>query len=322
MTRSDIIREAFVRFMAEEHPHEKGDDNAYHIELYADYRDTLERETLNKEVFSQSSPREALYELLLTAYDAAAFQEKADLISSFKSEFLSSEAGPAWDEEDESLLAELCDEMVYFDVPMGHYLKMTYPVNIYLDIRDSNYDFTLAMHYPHWAKGEDEQFDDNSCVVWLAKQQGYTKEQLESALNGDGVPEPKGFLQTLRSEELNCNSCMLTVGFMVMMDLDSILDLNERLQLHEKMGHENRRVNDDSVVIISKDTTCGLMDPWDGGGGTLDLELDKDVELPISAIYSALPDGGEGLSNLNWYGISEASVYKPLKALDIKDLAT
>lgn len=319
MTRSAIIRKAFVLFMEEEYPHKKGDDNVYHIELYADYRDTLARETLNKEIFSQSSPREALYEFLSDVYNDAALQEKAALMSAFKSECLRSEAGHIWDEEAESFLEEVCGEMVDFVVPMDHYLKMTYPVNIYLDIRDSNYDFTLAMHYPHWAKGEDELFDDNSCVVWLAKQQGYAKDQLEAAMNSDGVPEPKGFLQTLRSEELNCNSCMLTVGFMVLMELESILALNERLQHHKKMMRDKREVKDESMVIISKDTTCGLMDPWDGGGGTLELELDRDVELPISVIYSALPDGGEGLSNLNWFGICE-SVYKPLKALNIKDM--
>lgn len=319
MTRAETIREAFLSFMAEEHPYEKGEDNAYHIELYADYRDTLERETINKEVLSQDSPRDALYELLVAGYDDAAYQGRTALMSAFKSEFLGSEKASGWDDEDESILTEVCDETVYFDVPMDHYLKLTYPVNIYLDIRDSNYDFTLAMHYPHWAKAEDEPFDEDSCVVWLAKQQGYTKEQLEAALNGDGTPNPKGFLQTLRYEELNCHSCMLTIGFLVMMTLDSILDLNERLRLHEKFGREKREVIDDSMVVIDQKTTCGLLDPWDGGGGSLDLELDKDVELPLSVIYSALPDGGEGLSNLNWFGICK-SLYKPLKKLDIKDM--
>lgn len=319
MATIDTITNQFRCFLEGEYGHVNVEDNAFHIPVYADYQDTLERGTVNEDILRADSPRDALYDLIDNAYDNYMFQQQVSIMEKFESQFKAENPDYSWGPEDTDMLKQIASEMLVFDLPLDHFLKMRYPVNIYLDVRDSNYDFTLAMHYPHWAKGEDEAFDDESCVVWLAKQQGYTKEQLEAAMNGDGTPNPKGFLQTLRTEELNCHSCMLTIGFMVMMDLDSILDLNERLRLHEKYGREKRQVVDDSVVIIGQNTTCGLLDPWDGGGGTLDLELEKDVVLPISVIYSALPDGGEGLSNLNWFGICE-SVYKPLKKLDIKEM--
>lgn len=34
-------------------------------------------------------------------------------------------------------------------------------------------------------------------------------------------------------------------------------------------------------MVLGKDTTCGLYDSWNGGGSVLEIELDKDVKLPI-----------------------------------------
>ena len=39
---------------------------------------------------------------------------------------------------------------------------------------------------------------------------------------------------------------------------------------------------------------CGLYDSWNGGGSYFDIELEKDVVLPIKFIHSAIPDQYKG----------------------------
>lgn len=39
--------------------------------------------------------------------------------------------------------------------------------------------------------------------------------------------------------------------------------------------------NSKSYMVLGKETMCGLYDPWSGGGSVLEIELDKDVKLPI-----------------------------------------
>ena len=51
-------------------------------------------------------------------------------------------------------------------------------------------------------------------------------------------------------------------------------------------------------LMISKNTLCGLFDWVDGGGGTLDVELEKDLVVP-SAVYEMFEEGEVG------YGIDE-----------------
>ena len=48
----------------------------------------------------------------------------------------------------------------------------------------------------------------------------------------------------------------------------------------------------------------GLFSPWNGAGSVLEVELEKDVRLPVKFIYSALPDGAS-----RWKYGSVADVY-------------
>ena len=44
------------------------------------------------------------------------------------------------------------------------------------------------------------------------------------------------------------------------------------------------------ALRIEKDAVCGLFDPWNGGGSTLDLELEHDVVLPMELVHEITPD--------------------------------
>ena len=62
-------------------------------------------------------------------------------------------------------------------------------------------------------------------------------------------------------------------------------------------------------IIIDEKAECGLYDPWSGGGSVLEVQLEKDVRLPIRFIRSATVDGGDGYSIRDVYG-TDASIYR------------
>jgi hypothetical protein len=44
-------------------------------------------------------------------------------------------------------------------------------------------------------------------------------------------------------------------------------------------------------IILDKSVMCGLFSPWQGGGSVLEIELERDVKLPIKYIFDATVDG-------------------------------
>ena len=81
--------------------------------------------------------------------------------------------------------------------------------------------------------------------------------------------------------------------------------LDELIATKERDGHfyDARKSPDCGMIIISKRAETGLYDPWNGGGSLLEIQLEKDVELPIKFIRSALPDGADGYSISSAYGL-------------------
>lgn len=113
-------------------------------------------------------------------------------------------------------------------------------------------------------------------------------------------------------------SHMMTLTFLVKMSLRDLMKLNQLIKLQDRDGrHYDARQNPDcGYIIIDKKTTTGLYDPWGGGGSVLEVELDKDVKLPIKFIRSALPDGGDGYSIEEVYGMcGSAWVYDGVKQI-------
>ena len=75
-----------------------------------------------------------------------------------------------------------------------------------------------------------------------------------------------------------------------------LLDLagsNRCVRLQDRNGHfyDARKNPYCGYITLGKDTMCGLFDPWDGGGSVLEIQLEKEVRIPIRYIWAALPDG-------------------------------
>lgn len=123
------------------------------------------------------------------------------------------------------------------------------------------------------------------------------------------MADPKGFLESCRVELANLPSHMSTLTFLVRMTFEDLITLNRCIRLQDRNGHfyDAKKNPYCGYIVISKDTMTGLYDPWFGGGSVLEIQLEKDVRLPIRFIRSALPDGCDGYSIDSVYGLCRSA---------------
>ena len=258
-------------------------------EIYADYNDTLQNETITRWCKAEN-PGDAFYEEMFKWYDEFCdFDCPEEILRAIK---------PHWDtgryELDEDAVIEWLREHLYYQLPVDHYLDQTVCVDLIVDTGDGNYDFVLNDIFPHYDGVYGEVISEKASVLWLSRQQGYKKRELNKALYHR---ETNGsvFMESLRTELANCSTHMNCLTFFAKMKVRELLRLNEALRGERK-----------GKLLIPKGVPCGLYDPWNGAGSVLDIRLEKDVLLPLKFIDSALPDGGRGYSVASTYGICES----------------
>ena len=264
----------------------------FYTEIYADYRDELDDRTFKK-ICNAENPRWAFYDWLDEAYQECVWDYEDQVIKE------------ALEDEDFAKIASKLDEdevrdhlrdMFYVKLPEKHFLDQDILVDILVDTGDLNYDYTLNNFGPCYNAQEYEQIPEESSLLWLARQQGYTKTQLKQAMRER--PAEKNFMQSVYDEINNVGSHMNTLTFLVKMSLeeyfyltDAIGKERERNQSYTMNGRKGR-----GWILLDKTTTAGLYDPWSGGGSLLEIRLDKDVRLPIRCIETAKHDGCRGYS--------------------------
>lgn len=291
---------------------QKQPDGTYIEEICADYRDEMSVKSAG-EILRDADTEAAFYDYIDECYLYTISDMEGELESDAR-KALTDDDGPFpegfTDEEDEEFI-DLLREYVVFQPPYDHYLKQEFCVNIMIDTGDGNYDFTLNAHYPCYYGGDaGDQIDEKAGIVWLAKTQGYTEEQLRKALDEGDMANPKGFLQSMRVEMANMASHMQVVTFLVKMDFKTLMRLNRLIKLQDRNGrnYDASKNPECGDIILGKETMCGLYDYWSGGGSVLEVELEKDVRVPVKYIYSALPDGaGPGYSIENVYGMCKSA---------------
>ena len=267
-------------------------------EMYADYRDEMDAKTAC-EILGSSDPAQALEEKLDDWYFESRMYYEDELMKVIRGKL-----GDGYDEyEDE--IREFMQDYICFDLPRSHFLKQKFYTDIMLDTGDGNYDYTLNSVYPCWYGRQEWAHNDKAGIVWLAKQQGYKKGEFRRAMNKGDLKDPKGFLQSMRQELANLPSSMSTVTFLVKMTLEDLIRLNELIRLQDRNGRHYDATENPycGYIVLDKKTETGLYDPWSGGGSVFEVELEKDVRIPIRFIRSALPDGGDGYSIDEVYGM-------------------
>ena len=278
-----------------QYPNENGG-----IEMYLDYKDTLENSTLY-DIMTADNPRETFDELISDwTFDGSLYYQD-ELEKEIKNNLTEDEIDFFNEHFDE--LNEWFQENYYFYYDEEHYNE-TVKVNIMLDTGNANSDFTRddILNYCNYYSNGGKDLKDSS-ILWLAKQQKKAG-LLREAIKGKQIDDK--FINSCIQELENLPSHMATLTFLVNMKLFDYFELREAMESEKELNDsyvlEDRKGK--GTITISKDTMCGLFDVWSGGGSVLEIKLDKDVVLPIKCIWKAEIETGK-----SEYGYSVDSVY-------------
>lgn len=248
----------------------RDDEYGYVYEFFPYYNDSLcdsdVKSILDKE--SRNEKFDKFYEIIEDAYE----QARDEVFCEYKLK-ISSELDNQGLEYDSDDLIDYLNEVLYFEYPYSHFMDTTVYANLLLDVGDANYDFSVN----DLRFNEDEEIADESAILWVAKQQGYSKEQLQAAIFRCEFGGSK-FLETIQ-EEVDNAYYMNAFTFLFKMTLGELMEFDKE--------------NIESIKI-DKSTTCGLVDFWYGAGGPIEVILEKDIEVPSRFIDSFTYDGGRG----------------------------
>lgn len=277
-----------VEAVIEKHLHVKKEGSDYYGEIYVDYRDKdLSEQTIAK-ILEATSPRDQFFEILNEWECNQLPYELAYVEAEIKKHLDWEIVDKYWDE-----IEEWINEHFHF-----HYDPKDFSASILMDIivdtGDANYDYILNCVFPHYNGQKDEILSNEASILWLAKQQGYTKRQLNNALRNQEFAGSK-FLESMHREVLNCTSHMNALTFMVSLSLEEAMDLLEQYHAEEKLNQSYTLTERKGrgYMMLCQSTTCGLYDAWMGGGSMLEIVLEKDVKLPFRCIRSLAPDVGD-----------------------------
>ena len=269
------LNELVKDYLAENHTWKKKEDGEYHFEIYVDYRDEIDDSTA-QEILNNDYPHDALIEKLWDCYQEAEWDIIDNLVDDFKGK-----VNPELLEDDDIIedgyiddgdIREEFMDIIYVDYPEDWALEQEFCFNIIVSNGDDNYEFCLN-EYIVDEDGNVNEDAEKSGLVWLAKQQGYTLDQVVEVLKDDDIAEPKTFLETVLQEVANGYGCE-ALTFCVKMTLGQAIALKEKMES-----------NPNGSIVLDKRVECGLFDPWSGGGSVLGIACEKDVEIPFKNIW-------------------------------------
>jgi len=258
----------------------KQEDGSFEGDIEVDYRDELGKDSIKK-IVQSDNPMDTFYELFET-FDA----EDCEWQYCFKL------VKEKWDNDlinlndCEDIIIEWMNENLHFNFPYDHYLKQDVKVNIIVDTGDGNYDYTLN-NWLTWDARE-EEINDESSILWLVQQQGYTRDQLENLIREHETCGSK-FLKSVYQECENVTTHMNALAFFTKMTLKEFIELQENPY----------------DLTLSEKTSCGLYDCWNGAGGVLEIHLERPVTIPKEFIEAHI-DGCRGYGVDEIYGVSSS----------------
>lgn len=295
------------------------------IEIYTDYRERELSDSFLKEIFKHDNPMEAFNdELANWATDYAMEYGEDELKKDIRKELTDEEEKYFTDNFDE--IWEYVKENTYFYYNSEDFNNEV-KVNIMVDCGNWNYDCVCDNVLNWYGNSGDGSIDKESSMLWLAKTQGKAtalRKACKQVHRNDGyyVDRDKNkdkFIESCIQEFENLPSHMATVTFLVKMPLFDLFDLIElQNKEYDEKGKYDPRKNEKSksYIVLGKETMCGLYDSWSGGGSVLEVELDKDVKLPIKyAIFCVEGCKMRGYDINEVYGLIDSCWKETVKEL-------
>lgn len=268
-------------------------DATYTMEAYCAQGDRLDEKTVGELVESEEPLTELfnLFNRLDDIYMDSIHEEYTQLIADLEKDLEKEHGVNTVDCHD--TISDYVHDKVSITAPYEHYLAEKYRVNIIMDTGDANYDYSINAEPP---------FVEKSGMAWLASTQGYDLETLNREMEKEDEALVSGaFLRSAYVEVNECPSSTPAVCFLVKMPLSMLLALCDQINHKAENG----------TFHVSKETYVGLYDFMSGGGSLLEIELEKDIDIPIRFIRSATPDVNDCMG-VRWcvgeaYGMCESA---------------
>ena len=286
--QENIIKTAIQNYL---HAEEKS-DGMLHCGLWLDYRERIPEHQL-LEISKSDDPAQqfkAIVDDFMFTLEESAYDDLIDEITRRT--------------EDENIPTDDICEYIANNVVWDGYstpLDTKVHVAIALDTGDAGSDFTHCNLINTWGypiTNPDKPMTETCPLYWLAKQQDRldeTQAAVATAIRGEDTKEDASpFVQSIVEELENTASHMNTLTFLVTMPLSDFVQLRSEMKAKNKTS-----------CTISKNAFCGLFDVWTGAGSIMEINLEKDVVLPVSLIWNAWIDCRKGGANGYGYGIDD-----------------
>lgn len=268
----------------------KNNGGDFFYEIATDYQDEEAMESWLSKIFESEFPREKFEEILDDwSFDYSSDYGFDNLSSYIKSKFTQEEED-CFDENEDEVEQFVRDSVCFYYNPEDFNIDVN--VNIMIDCGNGNYDYTCDNILNWYGSNGDGTIDNESSMLWLAKTQGKAtklRKACKKVHRRDGYyinreVQSDKFVESCIQELENAPSSMETVTFLVKIPL---LTLFKMIELQENEYDENGKYDprlnkkSKSYIILGKETMCGLYDAWSGSGSVLEIELDKDVKVPL-----------------------------------------
>lgn len=195
-------------------------------------------------------------------------------------------------------ILDLLKKEGYDDLQIKEYLDSIVNVNLWVDTGDGECDFTYNTVCPssfvidRWDYSDvtyTAPLNNKASIVWLAKQQGYTKEILKKHLYGEA--SFSYCLYSIMDEVNNQYSVINPLCFTMGMKLKDLIIIVELKQWHKETGKWG------GYLILNKDAVCGFYE-HSGNCGLMEICLEQDVKLQIKYLFTIYIDDKEDLDSL------------------------
>ena len=268
------------------------------IEIYCDYRDELSDTTI-KEIMKSDNPRQAFSETLWSFDD---YYEWDNLFDTVKRNLKGDDEELYLNNQTE--MSDFLYETYSFYYPEEHFNKSV-KVNIMLDTGNMNYDFTRDNVLNWDGQYSGGEFNKESSLLWLAKQQGkatllkkcvresWNRWENDEQQYKEATECKDKFVISAMQELANLCCSMGTMTFLVEMKLFDLFEIHEAIAKERELNksyHLDERKGT-GYIVLDKSTMCGLFNAWSGSGSVLEIECEKDIKIPIKCIFDAVVDG-------------------------------
>ena len=287
-----------VQNILQENPWVREDDGEYQYEIFpGSYDETILGNGTLKNIAENEDPKLAFSDCLYEMAEEYKYSYGIPfLMDELESEFHRKGLQDVYAENENDIRQFITENVHYYydEKQFNQNLNVT----IQLDTGDLNYDFTKCNILNYYSHYEDGGIPEESPILWLCRQMeeedGLRKvvEYYHDDRNDIPHPEVSPFIESVEAELLNGASHMLQLTFLFQMGLQDYLSLKDAISKEKDLNcsyHLFER-SGNGAVTVSRRTTCGLMDFWSGGGSLFEINLPKDLEIPIRTIQDAAID--------------------------------